>query len=345
MSASTKVYVANIPYDVKEDALRRILERAGPIVNFDLLKKDSGHLDREHSGVGWCTYGTAADAQNAIRLLNGFHVNGRALRVAPSEKRRGPQSGHERSGKSGGGSGEPAFEIVKRLSPEERWDILSQFQGFMSRRPRQARELLVEEPQIAQALTLINQFVRSGRQQNLNSGGAPLPAGAPHGVNMQPGGNGMPPNFQPNGPGPALQGGPPGGMPRAPQFILNSGGRPGGRQPPSGSAPRGFMGGPMRGPDSMGGMYGGHQGNFGGVGQNSGAPVPRFYAGAGSGSGVVQTISRGKALSSSSSAGASARGRPRGGKTNSNSRGSSGAPSNKRARRPDSKKKAVDDLL
>jgi len=88
-SSAAKVYVANIPYDLKEDALRRILERAGPIVAFDLMKKDAGHLDREHNGVGWCTYGTPADAQNAIRLLNGFHIQNRALRVAPSEKRAG----------------------------------------------------------------------------------------------------------------------------------------------------------------------------------------------------------------------------------------------------------------
>jgi RNA recognition motif-containing protein len=86
-SSSPKVYVTNIPYDVKEDAMRRILERAGPILTFDLLKKEAGHVDREHGGAGWCTYGTPAYAQNAIRLLNGFHVQGRTLRVAPSENK------------------------------------------------------------------------------------------------------------------------------------------------------------------------------------------------------------------------------------------------------------------
>ncbi len=85
MASDAKVHVDGVPYDLTEAQLRRIMERAGPIVSFELLKT---HFDRENSGSAWVTYGMPADAQNAVRLLNGFHVNNHALKVSIGDKRR-----------------------------------------------------------------------------------------------------------------------------------------------------------------------------------------------------------------------------------------------------------------
>ena len=215
----------------------------------------------------------------------------------------------------------PAFEVVKGLSPVERWEILYQFQELMARKPRLAREILVDEPQIAQGLSLINQFVRGGRQQ-----GAPVATGAAVGL------SGGPPMISSFGVGVPGGGRPAPAVSSAPQFILNSGPRAPGRPGPAGFTPAG------RNP--RGNAFGGNQGSgaaFAPRTTSHGAPI--FYAGAGSGgsvtgssapnSSVVQTISRGH----------SAGGGQRGG------RAAGGAPAKRPRRSGATSKKPVDNLL
>ena len=201
----------------------------------------------------------------------------------------------------------------------------------MARRPRQAREILVSEPQIAQTLTLINQFVRGGQQR---TGGVPLPL---LGVGVGGGnGNAPLPRSGVGAPPPPPGSGPTGNiniMPpkaplppdasasasRAPQFLLNRPAANYGAHPPG--MPPNRPGGPPR-PYSRNVIpYAGAGSGLGGSGSGSGSSSN------GSGSGLVQTLTRGNAKLPTKR-----RARNSGGR-----RGDSKPPA--------AKKKAVDDLL
>lgn len=80
------VFVGNIPYEATEEQLKDIFSEVGPVVSFRLV------YDRETGkpkGYGFCEYKDQDTALSAMRNLNGYELNGRALRVdnAASEKK------------------------------------------------------------------------------------------------------------------------------------------------------------------------------------------------------------------------------------------------------------------
>ncbi|ELR13547.1 cleavage stimulation factor 64kDa subunit, partial [Acanthamoeba castellanii str. Neff] len=76
-SSQRCVFVGNIPYDATEEQLTEIFSSVGPVTCFRLV------FDRETGkpkGFGFCEYRDTETAMSAMRNLNGYDINGRALR-------------------------------------------------------------------------------------------------------------------------------------------------------------------------------------------------------------------------------------------------------------------------
>jgi RNA recognition motif-containing protein len=90
----TTIYVGNLPFSATDADLRVLFERHGKVDSVKLIN------DRETGrprGFGFVDM-PSADAQTAIQALNGYSMNGRALRVNEAQER--PRTG-------GGGGGAP----------------------------------------------------------------------------------------------------------------------------------------------------------------------------------------------------------------------------------------------
>ena len=87
----TTLYVGNLPFSATEAEVRELFEQHGKVDSVKLINdRDTGRPR------GFCFVDMSAeDAQKAIAGLNGFAMNGRALRVNEARERppRGPRSG------------------------------------------------------------------------------------------------------------------------------------------------------------------------------------------------------------------------------------------------------------
>jgi RNA recognition motif-containing protein len=93
---STKLSVGNLPFDITEDDLRKMLSDHGPVDEIAVvMDKVSGRA----RGFAFATMNTAEAANAAILALNGKDFKGRALTVNEARPR------EERSGGGGGGGG------------------------------------------------------------------------------------------------------------------------------------------------------------------------------------------------------------------------------------------------
>ncbi len=76
---STKLYIANLSYNITEADLRAAFESFGTITDIFIA------TDRETArprGFAFVTYETAESAQAAITKMGGFELDGRALTVS-----------------------------------------------------------------------------------------------------------------------------------------------------------------------------------------------------------------------------------------------------------------------
>ncbi|KAG9470327.1 cleavage stimulation factor subunit 2-like [Eleutherodactylus coqui] len=236
------VFVGNIPYEATEEQLKDIFSEVGPVVSFRLV------YDRETGkpkGYGFCEYQDQETALSAMRNLNGREFSGRALRVdnAASEKNKEELKSL--------GTGAPIIEspygdpvppedapesisrAVASLPPEQMFELMKQMKLCVQNSPQEARNMLLQNPQLAYALLQAQVVMRivdpeiavkilhrpttvplilSGNQQPVQGGpNVPLPqANAPSGHPAPVGGmhvNGAPHMMQPlpmqsGGPGP-----------------------------------------------------------------------------------------------------------------------------------------------
>ncbi|KAB1253437.1 Cleavage stimulation factor subunit 2 [Camelus dromedarius] len=165
------VFVGNIPYEATEEQLKDIFSEVGPVVSFRLV------YDRETGkpkGYGFCEYQDQETALSAMRNLNGREFSGRALRVdnAASEKNKEELKSL--------GTGAPVIEspygetispedapesiskAVASLPPEQMFELMKQMKvgggisdGIMlcvQNSPQEARNMLLQNPQLAYAL-------------------------------------------------------------------------------------------------------------------------------------------------------------------------------------------------
>uniref|UniRef100_A0A8C5PIF2 RRM domain-containing protein n=1 Tax=Leptobrachium leishanense TaxID=445787 RepID=A0A8C5PIF2_9ANUR len=155
------VFVGNIPYEATEEQLKDIFSEVGPVVSFRLV------YDRETGkpkGYGFCEYQDQETALSAMRNLNGREFSGRALRVdnAASEKNKEELKSL--------GSGAPIIEspygdpvspedapesisrAVASLPPEQMFELMKQMKLCVQNSPQEARNMLLQNPQLAYAL-------------------------------------------------------------------------------------------------------------------------------------------------------------------------------------------------
>ena len=93
-----RLYVGNLPFSADEQAVRELFEQNGRTVAEVRLitDRDTGRP----RGFGFVEMGSDEEADGAIRELNGFEMDGRALTVNEARERTG---GGGRGGGGGGG--------------------------------------------------------------------------------------------------------------------------------------------------------------------------------------------------------------------------------------------------
>jgi cold-inducible RNA-binding protein len=99
----TRLYVGNLPFSADENQIRELFAQNGRSVTEVRLV-----TDRETGrprGFGFVEMASQADADGAIRELNGFQFGGRPLTVNEAREREGGGGGGGRGGGRGGGGG------------------------------------------------------------------------------------------------------------------------------------------------------------------------------------------------------------------------------------------------
>lgn len=91
-----RLYVGNLPYTSNEDELRRLFELAGSI---DSVYLPTDRQTGQPRGFGFVEMTNNTDAENAIRMYDGYALGGRQIRVNQARER------EERGGYGGGGRG------------------------------------------------------------------------------------------------------------------------------------------------------------------------------------------------------------------------------------------------
>lgn len=91
-----KLYVGNLPYSMRDDDLQQHFAQFGQVASAKvMMDRDTGRS----KGFAFVEMGSSADAQAAIRGMNGQTFDGRALVVNEARPR------EERSGGGGGFGG------------------------------------------------------------------------------------------------------------------------------------------------------------------------------------------------------------------------------------------------
>ena len=96
----TRLYVGNLPFSAEESAVRALFEQNNRAVEEVKLitDRDTGRP----RGFGFVEMGSSEDADNAIRELNGYELDGRQLTVNEARERTGGGGGRGRGGYGGG---------------------------------------------------------------------------------------------------------------------------------------------------------------------------------------------------------------------------------------------------
>jgi len=153
------VFVGNIPYDANEEGIKEfffsVAGQEGCQVRL-VYDKGSGHP----KGYGFVEFASSAQAQSAIRNLDGHTFRGRKISVHEAEDN---SVRMERSSKRQRIRREPTYtkttdqvsQIVKELDQHTKIDILQEMKRLIQTTEQGARDLLMENPQLAQALLIM----------------------------------------------------------------------------------------------------------------------------------------------------------------------------------------------
>ncbi|KAG7211348.1 hypothetical protein KM043_010642 [Ampulex compressa] len=154
------VFVGNIPYEATEENLKDIFSEVGPVLSFKLV------FDRETGkpkGYGFCEYKDQETALSAMRNLNGYEISGRTLRVdnACTEKSRMEMQSLLQGQNTENPYGEAVqadkapeaiSKAVASLPPEQMFELMKQMKLCVQNNPNEARQMLLQNPQLAYAL-------------------------------------------------------------------------------------------------------------------------------------------------------------------------------------------------
>jgi RNA recognition motif-containing protein len=92
------IYVGNLPYSATDADLQKLFESHGTVTSARVV---SDKFSGQSKGFGFVEMPNPAEADAAIRSLNGTDLMGRALRVNESQ----PKPRDDRGGGGGGGGG------------------------------------------------------------------------------------------------------------------------------------------------------------------------------------------------------------------------------------------------
>ncbi|XP_050500667.1 cleavage stimulation factor subunit 2 isoform X2 [Diabrotica virgifera virgifera] len=154
------VFVGNIPYEATEEKLKDIFGEVGQVLSFKLV------FDRETGkpkGYGFCEYRDQETALSAMRNLNGYEIGGRNLRVdnACTEKSRmemqnllnqPPVENPYGEAVQAEKAPEAISKAVASLPPEQMFELMKQMKTTIQNNPTEARQMLLQNPQLAYAL-------------------------------------------------------------------------------------------------------------------------------------------------------------------------------------------------
>ena len=90
------IYVGNLAYSTKDDALQQLFAEYGTVASARVCVD---RISGRSKGFGFVEMPNAEEAKAAIEAMNGREVDGRALRVNESQ----PKPREERRGFGGGG--------------------------------------------------------------------------------------------------------------------------------------------------------------------------------------------------------------------------------------------------
>jgi len=99
---AAKLYVGNLSFQSSEEDLRELFEKHGKVESVAII------TDRETGrarGFGFVEMSSAAEAQAAIRALDGTSMDGRPLKVNEAQEKSRDGGGGRPGGGFGGGGG------------------------------------------------------------------------------------------------------------------------------------------------------------------------------------------------------------------------------------------------
>jgi RNA recognition motif-containing protein len=101
----TRVFVGNLAFEVGEEELKLAFRECGTVVSIQIptpRPDDFLRPNQVNRGIAFIEFADAEGAVNAVKVMNGVEIEGRALRVAPANPRRDDRnrerSGHARPG-------------------------------------------------------------------------------------------------------------------------------------------------------------------------------------------------------------------------------------------------------
>ncbi|GFQ64873.1 cleavage stimulation factor subunit 2 [Trichonephila clavata] len=149
------ILVGNIPIEISEDILKDLLSEYGPVLNLKLFKDGT-------SRYVFCEYGESEMALRAVHNLTNFDLKGRALKVdiAASEKSKellaslqeSEGSAENEAADSSEKVPEEISKAVASLPAEQMFELMKQMKLCIENNPQEARNLLLQNPQLAYAL-------------------------------------------------------------------------------------------------------------------------------------------------------------------------------------------------
>ncbi|KAL2417930.1 hypothetical protein ABEF95_003311 [Exophiala dermatitidis] len=181
--SSRSVFVGNIPFNLSEENIVKILSYAGTVVKFRLMTNPETGKSK---GFGFADFQDADSAANAVRNLNDFEIDGRKIRVdwPHNNEKDAPPTNYDQTNAPGGdsmqGSGAGALlpmpagvdlppnlrctdaisQTLSTVPPPQLLDVLTQMKALAISDPAKATSLLKAAPQLSfaifQALILMN---------------------------------------------------------------------------------------------------------------------------------------------------------------------------------------------
>ena len=88
----SKIFVGNLPFKTRNEDLETLFSRFGPIIGVSIRKDRKTNKPK---GFAFVSFGTPEAGPEAIRVMNGYSLEGRPLTVNEADKRGGGGEGED----------------------------------------------------------------------------------------------------------------------------------------------------------------------------------------------------------------------------------------------------------